>query len=131
MAKKNLRTVSNVTVAGEETDERGRVTKPAESYGPDESISVDEDTANVLIEAGAAVEEKEARGNSAGNRQNANKGGRQTYASGSLPEGYPGRNALIAGKFDSLEKVASASDEELAALDGVGPATVTAIREYK
>lgn len=46
-----------------------------------------------------------------------------------LPAGFPARAALVKGGYDTQEKVEGASDEELAALDGVGDATVKKIRD--
>jgi hypothetical protein len=46
-----------------------------------------------------------------------------------LPEGFPARAKLIAGGFDSVEKVNDAPDEELLKVSGVGASTVAQIRE--
>lgn len=48
---------------------------------------------------------------------------------GGLAEDFPAREALVGGGFDTPEKVKAASDDDLLALDGVGPATLTKIRE--
>jgi hypothetical protein len=47
-----------------------------------------------------------------------------------LPEGFPARDILIAhGSFVTLEAVRVASDEDLSAIDGIGPTTLKRIRE--
>lgn len=46
-----------------------------------------------------------------------------------LPAGFPARMQLIKAGFDTTDKVAAAGDEELAAIEGVGDATVAKIRE--
>jgi hypothetical protein len=46
-----------------------------------------------------------------------------------LPEDFPARELLIAAGYDTLDLVKNASDEDLDAIDGIGPATVEKIRE--
>lgn len=50
---------------------------------------------------------------------------------GSLPEGYPSRDLLIGTQFVTVDAINSATDDELLAVDGIGPATLKAIRAYK
>ena len=46
-----------------------------------------------------------------------------------LPDDFPARDILTAAGFDSLEAIASATDDELLAVKGIGKATVRQIRE--
>lgn len=46
-----------------------------------------------------------------------------------LPPGFPGRQFLIKAGYDTPQKVRDAADSDLAAIDGVGEATVAKIRE--
>lgn len=50
-------------------------------------------------------------------------------ADSDIPQDFPSREHLIAGGFDSLDKVSAASDEELVALKGIGKKAVEHIRE--
>jgi hypothetical protein len=50
-------------------------------------------------------------------------------AGGGELAGFPGADALVAGGFDSREKIRAASDEDLLALEGIGEATLKKIRE--
>jgi hypothetical protein len=52
-----------------------------------------------------------------------------TVDSDELPDDFPARDALTKGGFKTLSAVRAASDEELDALDGVGPATLEKIRD--
>lgn len=45
-----------------------------------------------------------------------------------LSEDFPGHDQLVAGGYTTIAKVRNASDEELLAVDGVGPVTVEKIR---
>lgn len=45
-----------------------------------------------------------------------------------LNEDFPGHDQLVAGGYTTITKVRNASDEELLAVDGVGPVTVEKIR---
>ena len=47
---------------------------------------------------------------------------------GDLPEDFPGRDELVAGGFSTLGAVKAASDEDLDAVPGIGPATLKEIR---
>ncbi len=49
--------------------------------------------------------------------------------SDSLPEDFPGREALAAGGFTTRTSVAGASDEDLDKVPGIGPATLKDIRK--
>lgn len=51
-------------------------------------------------------------------------------ASSSLPADFPHRD-LLAASFPSAEAVTSASDDDLSAIDGIGPKGLKAIRSYK
>lgn len=44
-----------------------------------------------------------------------------------LPEDFPGREELIEGGYDTMDKVRAASEEDLSAVKGVGKATLTKI----
>lgn len=48
-----------------------------------------------------------------------------------LPENFPGRKHLIAGKVYSLEAVSKLDLDGLKAIDGIGEATAQAILDYK
>lgn len=45
-----------------------------------------------------------------------------------LPDDFPERELLIGTAFKTLEALKAASDEELLAVDGIGPAKLKAIR---
>lgn len=48
-----------------------------------------------------------------------------------LPDDYPGRSALVEdGRFVTASTVASASDEDLLAVSGIGKSTLDDIRSY-
>lgn len=49
--------------------------------------------------------------------------------SSDLPEEFPGREHLIAAGLTTVAAVGAKSDEDLVALQGIGPATVRDIRE--
>lgn len=51
-----------------------------------------------------------------------------TDTDGALPEDFPGRDDLAAGGLTTLAAVRAASDEDLEAMEGIGPATVKKIR---
>jgi hypothetical protein len=44
-----------------------------------------------------------------------------------LPDDFPGREELVAAGYDTLSKVRKASEEDLAAIKGIGKATLTKI----
>ena len=48
-----------------------------------------------------------------------------------LPADFPERDLLIGTTFTSLEALKAATDEELLAVDGIGPAKLKAIRAYR
>lgn len=47
-----------------------------------------------------------------------------------LPEGYPQRDMLVTHEYFSVEAVEAANDEELLAIDGIGPKRLKEIRTY-
>lgn len=47
----------------------------------------------------------------------------------SLPANFPERDLLIGTAFKTLDTVKAATDEELLAVDGIGPAKLKAIRD--
>ncbi len=47
----------------------------------------------------------------------------------SLPDDFPERDLLIGTAFKSTEALNAATDEDLLAVDGIGPAKLKAIRE--
>ena len=49
----------------------------------------------------------------------------------SLPEDFPERDLILGTPFTTLEAISAASDEELLAVDGIGPAKLKAIRAYR
>lgn len=46
-----------------------------------------------------------------------------------LPDDYPAHDELLSAGYTTLEAVAEATDDELTAIDGIGPATLTKIRD--
>lgn len=49
---------------------------------------------------------------------------------GAMPDKYPRRDLLVSNGFYSIEAVERASDNELLAIDGIGPKTLQEIRTY-
>lgn len=47
-----------------------------------------------------------------------------------LPEDFPGHAQLVEAGYTTMHKVETASDEDLLAVEGVGPATLEKIRGY-
>lgn len=74
------------------------------------------------IKAGRLIEVSRESKSGKGEKANSDDGD-----SSDLPENFPGRKALIAGGFDSLDKVKGASDDELMAV--VSAKTVKKVRE--